>query len=245
MTKRQVPVLRGALYRSANRVERYSPRLAGMLDHFHREFDQGFGIMNGQEARQRVVEALVQSLKLVDAVETGTFRGTTTEFLARIVPGHVYTVEAQPRRYASNYFRFLWNSRVHVSCGDSREFLRKLAADGMPMPRTLFYLDAHWAEDFPLAEELTIIDQGPWIDPVVIIDDFEVADDPGYQFDDYGPGKRIGPEILPQKVMRERALLLPAIPSAAETGMRRGCGVLVPTSDVPRTLETKTLRLSE
>jgi hypothetical protein len=237
-------ILRSGLARSANRLEPISPHLAGRLDHLHRLHDEGFGILNGQSQCQRVVESLIRHLEVVDAIETGTFRGTTTEFLAGLVPGNVYTVESQPRAYTSSELRFRRNARVHVCFGDSRDFLKALAADHEPKPRTLFYLDAHWEENLPLAEELTIIDEGPWIDPIVIIDDFEVPDDPGYEFDDYGPGKRIGPAILPPAVMRGRALLLPGVRASVETGRRRGYAVLVRSGDVSRALEGTTLRVA-
>jgi hypothetical protein len=218
-------------------------RLAGVLDHFHGRHDAGFGAMNGQRERQRVVRALVENLDLIDAVETGTMRGTTTEFLAELVPGSVYTVEANLRPFTSSRLRFRKAPRVHTFHGDSREFLRRLAADGTRKPRTLFYLDAHWDDDLPLPEELKIIQAGPWVDPVVMIDDFEVPDDPGYGFDDYGPGKRIGIAILPQDG-HDWTLLLPGMPATEETGARRGCGVLVPSKDVARTVRATTLRVA-
>jgi hypothetical protein len=59
----------------------------------------------------------------------------------------------------------------------------------------LFYLDAHWNDDLPLEEELELIFS---VHPhaVVMIDDFQVPDDPGYQFDEYGPGKALTPALI-------------------------------------------------
>jgi hypothetical protein len=43
-----------------------------------------------------------------------------------------------------------------------------------------FYLDAHWNEDLPLAEEIDLIfSRSPCA--VVMIDDFEVPGDPGFR----------------------------------------------------------------
>ena len=60
---------------------------------------------------------------------------------------------------------------------------------------TLFYLDAHWHEYLPLRDELEIA-LGQFANAVVLIDDFQVPDDPGYGFDDYGPGKTLNLEYL-------------------------------------------------
>ena len=64
------------------------------------------------------------------------------------------------------------------------------ALNGLSGLTVFFYLDAHWNDDLPLADEIDIIfSRCPWA--VVMIDDFEVPSDPGYQFDDYGPGKAL------------------------------------------------------
>ncbi len=70
--------------------------------------------------------------------------------------------------------------KVRLSLADSRVFLRDLLA-GLPNDRpVLFYLDAHWNEDLPLAEEARlIVEQAPLA--VVMIDDFCVPFDPGLQ----------------------------------------------------------------
>ena len=54
-----------------------------------------------------------------------------------------------------------------------------------------------------------------------MIDDFEVPCDPGYGFNDYGPGLRFGTELLPAAT-REYRQFYPTTPSREETGYRRG-----------------------
>ncbi len=80
-----------------------------------------------------------------------------------------------------------------------RAFLR-LAAEILAPPLTwvFIYLDAHWEDDLPLAEELRII-AGAWRSAVVMIDDFQVSDDDGYGFDDFGPGKALTQSYLPKE----------------------------------------------
>ena len=113
--------------------------------------------------------------------------------------------------------------------GDSRTELRSLF-DGPLGPlrhSSLFlYLDADWNEDLPLAEEFKIV-YSRCPAAVVMIDDFEVPGDPGYGFDDYGPGKALNaPYIDPAVRAHELAVFYPSTPSAKESGAHRGCVVL-------------------
>ena len=94
----------------------------------------------------------------------------------------------------------------------------------MPRRRVFFYLDAHWA--LPLREEVQIISD-TWSDIVILIDDFQVPDDPGYGFDDYGEGLRLTAEYLPEATWSRYAALYPVASSRVETGKKRGCIVLV------------------
>jgi len=89
------------------------------------------------------------------------------------------------------------------------------------------YLDAHWEADLPLAEELEIV-FGWDSDAIVMIDDFQVPDDPGYGYDDYGPGKALTPDLV-DPACRAFGLeqLYPVLASANETGVKRGCVILL------------------
>ena len=161
-------------------------------------------------------------------IETGTFRGTTTEYMAETgLP--LYSVEGLARNYGFSRAR-LWRKRnVHLYHGDSREVLRRLFAGKLRNlgDHTVFaYLDAHWNADLPLREELEIIfDHCPAA--VVMIDDFQVPDDPGYQYDDYGSGKSLSPVYIePVLSAYDLEAYYPAIRSSEETGAKRGCVVL-------------------
>ena len=59
---------------------------------------------------------------------------------------------------------------------------------------------------------------------IIVIDDFEVPDDPGYGFDDYGGGKKLSIDYL-QVVAGGVAMMVffPAASSGEKTGARRGC----------------------
>jgi hypothetical protein len=196
------------------------------------------GPFNGQVKRQAIVLELLQTLSFDVVVETGTFRGTTTEFLSSHVSVPVLTVEQNERVYGFARARLRRHRNVTITRSDSRAFLLNLAQAGQFQGRSpFFYLDAHWGADLPLFEELEIIFSN-CPRPVVVIDDFQVPDDPQYGYDDYGEGKALTPGYVAPLVKRfELAQFFPSSPAAEETGRRRGCIVLVKDGDMIRRIE--------
>lgn len=195
---------------------------------------------NGQEGRTAIAVEIARKCRIDRVIETGTFRGATTGLLLGIFGVPVATVEADPRFYARVKRNLGHLPKIELNLGDSRSLLRDLAArPDWNQHRVFVYLDAHWEHDLPLAEELQII-AATWPEAVVMIDDFEVPDDPGYGFDDYG--SEVGAltaAILPPEVAGWR-LLYPAVRSSDETGRRRGSCVLV--SPALGAIEFETLR---
>lgn len=183
------------------------------------------GPMNGQRWRCLMFAELVHKTAPKAIVETGTYLGTTTEWLAAFqLP--VFTCEAHPENYGFSRARLAATPNVRLVRADSRPFLAQLFAGPLRDGPNLFYLDAHWNADLPLAEELEII-FGRAPDSVVVIDDFEVPGDPGYAFDDYGAGKALNADYISGIVERfGLEAHYPATPSAFETGAVRGCVVL-------------------
>lgn len=205
------------------------PTLAASLDaHQSRYLTPWGGPFNGQQRRAELFLALVEAIRPRAIVETGTYRGATTEFMHRATGVPVWTVEKSLRFFEYARRRFRRFPEIHLARGDSRQFLRSLVGRGGPnvSEATLFYLDAHWNADLPLREELTIILDN-WAKPVVMIDDFQIPDDTGYGYDDYGAGKRICFEYLPAELIERGVCFVPSIPSKDETGARRGCAVIV------------------
>jgi hypothetical protein len=216
----------------------------GMLDYI-RSPDRGacWGPFNGQTARQALFVEIITNTRPRAIVETGTFLGVTTELMSQTgLP--VFTIEWHPRNYGFVRARFWRKRNVNLLHGDSRIGLRKLfdgALHSLSDHTVFFYLDAHWNDDLPLAEEIDIVfSRCPLA--VVMIDDFEVPFDAGYGFDDYGPGKAlvsgyIGPAILAHQLQA----FYPSTPSVADypstpmaaagladpDRLRRGCVVLV------------------
>ena len=178
----------------------------------------GWGPFNGQTARQALFVDLIAKTRPHAIVETGTFLGTTTELMSQTgLP--VFSIESHPRSYGFARARFLRRRNVKLLHGDSRTGLRRLF-DGALHPfsdlTVFFYLDAHWNDDLPLAEEIDIVfNRCPLA--VVMIDDFEVPSDPGYGFDDYGPGKGlVSGYISPVISAHQLRAFYPSTPSVAD-----------------------------
>jgi predicted O-methyltransferase YrrM len=146
---------------------------------------------NGQKNRARVFHALNTEVQFENYIETGTFLGMTTDFLARTARergAHVYSCEIDDRHFgiASRTVGMLQN--VQLYHGNSADFLRSLSAT---LSRTLnfAYLDAHWNEYLPLRDELSILKE--WPDTVVMIDDFKVPSDERFGWDKYDDEREI------------------------------------------------------
>lgn len=204
------------------------------------------GPFNNQLARQALFQTIRAATKPWAIIETGAYRGSTTEFFAGAgVP--VFSVEADVHAFGFVCARLWRRRKVTLLLDDSRVMLRSLIGGPLWSPQggahPFFYLDAHWENDLPLAEEIEIVfSRCP--DAVVMIDDYEVPDDNGYTFDDYGPGKKLNADyILPAVEKHGLAVFYPSTPSRYESGGRRGCVVLV-KADVlgPKMAELPLLR---
>ncbi len=210
-------------------VAKLPPKVAGRLDLFLRPSFRSptGGPLNGQAERQRIVKQLFDTIPLQTIVETGTFRGSSAKYFTKHFRRPLFTVEMHPRYFAYSRLRMRVHRSVHVRQGDSREFLRALAREGdVPKRGVFFYLDAHWGKELPLRDEVQIITDA-WSDIVILIDDFQVPDDDGYGFDDYGEGLRLTADYLPDGTWSRYVALYPVASSAEETGKKRGCIVLI------------------
>lgn len=219
-------------------------QIIGMLDYIKSpDRGAGWGPFNGQTARQALFVDILTKTGPNAIVETGTFLGATTEYMSQAgLP--VFTIEAHPRNYGFACARFWRKRNVKLLYGDSRPHLHKLfngALHHLAGATIFFYLDAHWNDDLPLAEEIDIIfSYCPMA--VIMIDDFEVPSDAGYGFDDYGPGKALVADYIKLAISKHQlTAFYPSTPSAADYPstpmaaiglaapgwLRRGCVVLV------------------
>lgn len=212
----------GAVYNKC--MEALPPDLAGRIDFSRNHLREGWGgPFNGQRHRQDIVRGLYRAIDFATTVETGSFRGESTEFMAALSGRPVLSVESSPRFLAFAQRRCAPYPNAEFFLSDSRSFLAaRLPQLSGP---TFFYLDAHWYADLPLADEVTAI-AASGIPAVIMIDDFEVPGDSGYSFDDYGPGARLTRELLDGCGVDDWSWFYPQATSAEESGLRRGSVVL-------------------
>jgi predicted O-methyltransferase YrrM len=230
----------GRLYNRAVKAVKQSlsttvgPKQLGMIDYlrFSKQPDSWGGPFNGQRKRQELFVSLIHNGRPAAIIETGTCRGTSTLFMAEASRAAVYSVETNARTFSFAKLRLRKHRNVRLFLGDSREVLPKFfEREGRSYAgqRLLFYLDAHEAhrgEEHPLAGELTtILLAVP--QAIIMIDDFQVPGDPGYEYDTYGVGKALTRAWI-AKHLGHYALteFYPSTPSAEESGARRGCVVL-------------------
>jgi hypothetical protein len=146
---------------------------------------------NGQKSRTRVFHALNGGVQFQNFVETGTFLGMTTDFLARTARkrgAQVYSCEINDRHYAIASRTVGQLQNVHLYHGNSVDYLRSLSAK-LSQALNFVYLDAHWNDYLPLRDELLILKR--WQNTVVMIDDFKVPADERFGWDRYDDEREI------------------------------------------------------
>jgi predicted O-methyltransferase YrrM len=199
-------------------------QMSARLDHFsnHKKFHQPFkGPMNGQTARLEIVRELIESFGVERIVETGTFRGSTTEWFSTFgIP--VVTMEVIPRFAEFARIRLKKARNVRVLTTNSVDGLAQLIAEGgdLDVP-TLFYLDAHWYDYLPLRREYELI-VANFARPIIVIDDFQVPDDPGYEFAAYESGSLTLDYLIEPGDLLEASVFFPRTKARWETGAKSG-----------------------
>jgi hypothetical protein len=213
--------------------------LLGIIDYyrFPESRSSWGGPFNGQQQRQLMVKALLGKLRPAAIIETGTYHGTTTAFVANLVDVPVYTVECSVRYYWFCRLALRKFNNVHLWQGDSRSFIKRLAAqETIREKRVFFYLDAHWGDDLPLSAELEVIFKH-WREGIVLIDDFRVPYDVGFGYDDYGAGKALEIDYISLVADRfDLSAFFPSTSSSEETGARRGSVTIVASSELKEVL---------
>jgi hypothetical protein len=197
---------------------------------FDREYraadDVGF---NGQLRRKEIFAEVVATLSPDALVETGTYTGNTSAYMAETTGLPVFSCEIERRLHAIASMRLAEVKGVHLSLSDSRAFLREMSDGPLAGKIVFFYLDAHWYADTPLSEEVEWI-ASHWDRFAAMIDDFQVPDDDGYGFGHY-QGTNLNIDLLAGPIARHGLVAYyPAAPSLEETRRRRGCVVLTPGS---------------
>lgn len=206
---------------------------------------RGTGPMNGQPHRCQTTLDLMTKMNCQAIVETGTYRGTTTEFLARTgLP--VHTIETDPRLFAYSRLRLRRLSNVRIHHGSSPDVIDRLGRiNNGPAPslvsgqhmlstqRVFFYLDAHWDAHIPLAQELAVIRQH-FTHAVVMVDDFAVPGD-SYRWLDRGPDARLDESSL--RNWPDKRRWYPQTEAWKESGQNTGWVVLAQDDQAAEALD--------
>ena len=112
-------------------------RVVGMMDYYrHPEWRVSWGgALNGQSHRQRMVEAFIRDLPLHAIVETGTYRGTTTAYLAAVSALPIYTVEVDRRKQGFSFamLRQCNNVRRYASATENEKLSGRRMNSRMPV----------------------------------------------------------------------------------------------------------------
>jgi hypothetical protein len=176
---------------------------------------------NGQVSRHKQIQQISNVVKPDVAVETGTFLGTSTPYLATMVSGNTYTIEFVAKYAKKARMRFeseFQNLRITLIEGNSVKEIQRLLRTIPPTSTILAYLDAHWEKELPTAQELNELLQ--WGDNwVAVIDDFKIPGDDSYGFDQYGD-LVVDQSLIPQGVR----LMVPNQSAKSESGARKGTG---------------------
>jgi hypothetical protein len=181
---------------------------------------------NWQRQRKLIFRDLLKTFNFEAIIETGTWIGHTTGYMANATKLPVFTCEMNKRFYSLAKMRLQNFPNITLEHGDSRYFLKKLANKNLSTKIVFIYLDSHWYDDLPLREEIEIICNG-WKNFILMIDDFQVPGDNGYGYDVCGIDKPLSYEFI-SDIMAKYQLIpfFPAFPSSEENGGKRGCIIL-------------------
>jgi hypothetical protein len=167
-----------------------NPFTVEMLRRF-RNISQGpdwNGFHRDQIYRALMIE-IAKSLPVSSFVETGTWRGDSTQTIAMRFPRlPIYTCEIVEKTYHLARGVLKKYPTVTQSLGRSDEFIGQLIRERKIGDFPFFFLDAHWQTYWPLRQELKYISDAQ-LKAIMVIDDFEVPGQPAFGFDIDGGGE--------------------------------------------------------
>ena len=194
-------------------IRPFSPdwtRLEEVVEFGGRNPVRGF---NRECIRSYIFWRLHEHLNCTSFVETGTMYGNTTGFVNRVFDTPVFTSEINDTYYLVNRANLIWARGVTNHHSNSVEFLNSLCDGDRLGDNPMFYLDAHWYDYMPLADELCCIIR-KCRKAVILIDDFMIPNELRYRYDEY-PDVRIDMALI----------------RSAFKGQRQDYGVYLPNYD--------------
>jgi predicted O-methyltransferase YrrM len=200
--------------------------------------------MNGQRTRFRTSFLLSQLVKPNIAIESGSYLGTTTQYLVTLVSEKTYSIEVNAEFAAIAKARLesdIHSGRIEIVDGDSAVEMPRILGGLDSKAQIVFaYLDAHWLEHIPLRDEVqALLEWGG--DFVAVVDDFYIPSDLGYGYDQY-KNHRVDISHIPSS--DKISVWVPEDDSSTESGAQRGTAYIVSSKfkDLV-TAESKNLKL--
>ncbi len=141
--------------------------------------------LHGDPFPKKAFKIVGKEINASSIIETGTFLGASTSLMAEMFPNKmICTVEISKKNYQRAVKNLGKYKNVKVFNDNSPYFLKKLFERNLVGKMPLFFLDAHWLNNWPLEDEIQII--GDKADSAVIfIDDFKVPNNLEFKFDFY------------------------------------------------------------
>jgi predicted O-methyltransferase YrrM len=164
---------------------------------------------------QQLILSSIRFFNVQTFLETGTFRGDSTIWLSEEMPDlNIVSVELEQFFYKhalKRVSRLQNQNRIRLINKDSSIAVKECFKTGILKEPTMFWLDAHWNEYWPLVDEITEIVRSAR-SSIILIDDFKVPFNPELEYDSYGGTENsieyIG-SFLGDSIARDRDLLYP------------------------------------
>ena len=174
-------------------------------------------------------------------VETGTHIGETTAYMAKESNLPIHTSEIDERYYSYAKLRCQNFDNINIYNNSSDVMLEGLCSQ-LRDKRVFYYLDAHFFDDLPLKREIEIIHKIS-NSYFIMIDDFQVIDDTGYGYDNYGKNGVLNFSYIKDLVKKyDLQIFFPVMKSEDETGYKRGSIIITSLKEVSKVADIATLR---
>lgn len=140
---------------------------------------------NGDKFILEEFAKLINNYNIQTIIETGTYKGATTECLAMLAE-YVITIENNELYYMSAKKRLSKYNNIALFKGSSPKVLNNsvLNSSYLFIKPILFFLDAHWYSYNPLLDELKTIAKFGLNNSVIAIHDFKVPNK-NFGYDNY------------------------------------------------------------
>lgn len=139
---------------------------------------------------------VVNTFNIKVIVETGTWKGRSAQLFSAMVE-KIYTIEIKEEFYKDSDFLSDYPN-VYRFLGNSPEVLEKLFIN-YNLDNTLFFLDAHWNEYWPIKDEISTITKYKPENCIICIHDIFNPNNEELGYDSYS-GQRLDFEYIKPEI---------------------------------------------